>query len=241
MEFGSSTLLIFLFLSPALCAYMGVRAGSPFDIKLDTKSQITQILILIVLAVVLHILLVPFYIFLLQGLISSFNRENLVAEFSLLNFDYKNWAIISGYVLLSYFLGFAFGYIFIQLIEKGVVKVKSFHGFMYPFVTGNANKVIYCSIFTQTNHDNFFLLYKGRLDEVSFQNKNQIDVISIRNPERYILKITQAGATQIYKSKKVSYFSSVNNDNCNESLIINGDQIANILFTDTLSGLELEL
>ena len=232
------TLTLFMLISPALLLAYVMKISSRYALKIETKDGTVQLIFLIILSAVIQIFTIPIYAEFvdyrhgIQVLKFLFDKKTFLVEETTYQLNLKNWLAVTGYILFSYAVSGTVGFIIITLIERGHIKTSIFHGAMYELIVGEDRPRIQCSVMTKFQRDDCYLMYRGLLQEVSYVSKNKVEYISLSEPRSYLIKIdTQMGAIKTSPKKRVSYFPDNEKDIEPELLVIDGENIANVLFT----------
>lgn len=248
MDLELATLIALLFIAPAYTIQLGMKASARFRLKASALKEPLKTAELLTISSLILICMSLVYISLGEFLWSCFVNQSFIdilksdriffretsngTDVLLIGF----WSYNSLMYLATLFLGFLSGRCYIQAIEKGVLNFPIHHGEMYQLIVGKNAPVIWCSVLTKIQHEGKTIMYKGLLEDISYTSNNKIDYIALAKSRRYLLTFEKTKTTirsSNTQNSNVSYFKNMPEDIKNklELLMIDGEEIANILFS----------
>lgn len=234
-----ATFVIFLLITPGFCFFLGMRLESKHDIALDAENNTTQIVGLITITAVIQIIMLSFWIFALENAFNIPAAKLLTADyraffFEDLHFNWQNWGALVVYIASLYAMSFYAGKKLIGYIESGCLQSSSLHGPFYPLLVKGAKRpLINCSLLTKVQNEELQLMYFGTLEWVSYGSKREIKYIVLSDVRKSAL---QLGEASFFAEKKIATLKNKSDvsfepSKKNELFYINGEEIANILFS----------
>jgi hypothetical protein len=232
MGIAWTTLLIIALLSPGVFFFIGYGTHRRYAREIVRSGALGEVGAAFLIAIFIHLsvwAILSIFGFDLTANIKQFADYEHIDRPLLIDHIFRRIPYIGLYIIGTSILGLLLGLVFALAILKGLLPFLATHKWINDVMGSMRKGLVSAYVMTKVEQNNRVLMYKGVLAEFYLSPEGKFIYIVLKTCSRYYMKFEDDAPTT---SRQLQLFSSQSGrqDRTWEYLLIDGENVANILF-----------